>query len=41
MLIGKRMNVEDISYATGISRGVVEQYRELHKSENNINSDEN
>ena len=41
MLIGKRMTVEEISYATGISRGVVEQYKELNKSENNINRDEN
>ena len=41
MLIGKRMTVEEISYATGISRGVVEQYKELNKSENNIISDEN
>ena len=41
MLIGKRMTVEEISYATGISRGVVEQYKELNKSENNISSDEN
>jgi len=39
MLIGKRMTVEEISYATGISRGVVEQYRQLHKLENDINSD--
>ena len=39
MLLGKRMAVEEISYATGISKGVVEQYRDLHKSENNINSD--
>ena len=41
MLIGKRMTVEEISYATGISRGVVEQYKELNKSEHNISSDEN
>jgi len=39
MLLGKRMAVEEISYATGISKGVVEQYRDLHKSENNIDSD--
>jgi DNA-binding CsgD family transcriptional regulator len=39
MLIGKRMTVEEISYATGISRGVVEQYKNLHKLENGVNSD--
>jgi len=40
MLIGKRMTVEEISYATGISRGVVEQYKDLHKLENSVNSNE-
>ena len=39
MLIGKRMTVEEISYATGISRGVIEQYKDLHRLENSINSD--
>ena len=40
MLIGKRMTVEEISYATGISRGVVKQYEDLHTLENSIDSDE-
>ena len=39
MLIGKRMTVEEISYATGISRGVVEQYKDLHELENSDNSE--
>jgi hypothetical protein len=39
MLIGKRMTVEEISYATGISRGVIEQYKDLHKLENSVNND--
>jgi hypothetical protein len=41
MLLGKKMAVQEISYATGISKGVVEQYRDLHKCENNINSCKN
>ena len=39
MLIGKRMTVEEISYATGISRGVVEQYKDLYELENSDNSE--
>lgn len=39
MLIGKRMTAEEISYATGMSKGVVEQYKDLHKLENNIDRD--
>ena len=33
------MTVEEISYATGISRVVVEQYKDLHELENSDNSE--